>query len=118
MKQIIEFPKYITTVLNQIFEIEGKTANHDCFPRITRSIEKIKAAFDSDDMQFVIEDPINQKYDITRTDVEATIVGSDHENLEITEVLKPTIKIRSGGVSRIIQKGVVIAASQNRAENQ
>jgi hypothetical protein len=118
MKQGIEIPKYVMTVLNQIFEIETRAGVVEDLQKISRSIEKIKSAFDSDEMKFVIESPLNQKYDITRTDVAATIVGSDHENLEITEVFKPIIKIRVAGVSRVIQKGVVIAAARNKPENQ
>jgi len=118
MKQGIEIPKYVMTVLNQIFEIERKAGVGGVSQKILRSIEKIKSAFDSDAMEFVIESPLNQRYDITRTDVEATIVGSDHENLEITEVFKPIIKIRVSGISRVIQQGVVIATSRNKPENQ
>ncbi|MFO1486702.1 MAG: hypothetical protein U1F71_25305 [Verrucomicrobiaceae bacterium] len=111
MKAIIEVPKYVLTVLNQAFEIERRLSKLDDLTRFSRPLEKLKEAFDSDEAQFVIENPINQKYEITRTDVEATIAGTEHEGLIITEVLKPIIKWSSQGVSRIIQKGVVIAST-------
>lgn len=111
MKAIIEVPRPVFTVLNQVFELERRLLKADDPSRFSRPLEKLKEAFDTDEAQFIIENPINQKYDITRTDVEATITGSDHENLEITEVLKPIIKITSRGLSRIVQKGVVIAAT-------
>lgn len=115
MKAIIEVPKPVFTVLNQVFEIERRLAKVDDPARFSRPLEKLKEAFDSDEAQFVIENPINQKYDITRTDVEATIAGTEHEGLVITEVLKPIIKLTCNGISRIIQKGVVIASASKPA---
>lgn len=115
MKPNIEVPKYVFTVLNQAFEIERKLGKVDDPARFSRPVEKLKEAFDSDEAQFVIENPINQKFDITRTDVEATISGTEHEGLEITEVLKPIIKLTCNGISRIIQKGVVIASASKPA---
>lgn len=117
MKAILEVPKPVFTVLNQVFELERRLSKLDDPTRFSRPLEKLKEAFDSDEARFVIENPINQKYDITRTDVEATIAGAAHEGLEIIEVLKPIIKLSRNGVSRIIQKGVVIAsAPHNTAE--
>ncbi len=118
MKQNIEIPKYVMVVLNQVFEIEKKLASLDDREKLSRPLEKIKTAFDSEDMQFLIDDPIAQKYDITRTDVETTIVGIGHDNLKIIEVFKPIIKITSNGVSRVIQKGVVIASSTDNIESK
>jgi hypothetical protein len=115
MKAHIEVPKPVLTVLNQVFEIERRLSKVDEPARFTRPLVKLKEAFDSDEAQFVIENPISQKYDITRTDVEATITGTEHEGLVITEVLKPIIKLTSKGISRIIQKGVVIASTSETA---
>jgi|JI8StandDraft_1071087.scaffolds.fasta_scaffold409865_1 hypothetical protein len=115
MKAIIEVPKPVFTVLNQVFELERRLSKVDDPTRFSRPLEKLKEAFDSDEAQFVIDNPINQKYDITRTDVEATITGTEHEGLEITEVLKPIIKLTCKGISRIIQKGVVIASASKPA---
>lgn len=115
MKAIIEVPKPVFTVLNQVFEIERRLSKVEDPARFSRPLEKLKEAFNSDEAQFVIENPINQKYDITRTDVEATIAGTEHEGLVITEVLKPIIKLTCNGISRIIQKGVVIASTSNSA---
>lgn len=105
-------------VLNQVFDIEKRLASIDDRDKLSRPLEKIKTAFDSDEMQFLIDDPIAQKYDITRTDVETTIVGNSHDNLKIIEVFKPIIKITSNGVSRVIQKGVVIASSADNLETK
>ncbi len=115
MKPIHEIPKPVFTVLNQVFELERRLSKLDDSARYSRPLEKLKEAFDSDEAQFIIENPINQKYDITRTDVEATITGAEHEELEITEVLKPIIKLTYSGISRIIQKGVVIASASKPA---
>jgi hypothetical protein len=111
MNPINEVPKPVFTVLNQVFELERRIVKADDLASFSRPLEKLKEAFDSDEARFVIENPINQKYDITRTDVEATITGTEHEGLKITEVLKPIIKQTCNGISRIIQKGVVIASA-------
>lgn len=115
MKTNIEMPKPVFTVLNQVFELERRLSKLDDPAKFSRPLEKLKEAFDSDEAHFVIENPINQKYDITRTDVEATIAGTEHEGLVITEVLKPIIKLTCNGNSRIIQKGVVIASASKPA---
>ncbi len=115
MKAIIEVQKYVLTVLNQVFEIERRLSKMDDPAKLSRPLEKLKEAFDSDEVTFIIENPISQKYDITRTDVDATIAGPEHEELEITEVLKPIIKMTRNGMSRIVQKGVVIVSSTRSA---
>ena len=56
MKKSIEIPKYVMVILNQVFEIEKKLTLADDHEKITRPLEKIKTAFDSDEMQFIIED--------------------------------------------------------------
>ena len=64
-------------------------------------------------ISFIIENPINQKYKETRTDVEANISGDSTENLIIVDVIKPIIRIKQGKVSKIIQKGIVIVQDKN-----
>jgi hypothetical protein len=117
MKAPIDIPKHVFTVLNQVFELERKLSGLNDSMKFDRSLAKLREAFDSQEMQFIIENPLHQRYDITRTDVVATISSSEHDELVITEVLKPVIKVTSNGVSRIIQKGVVIAGLPN-AESQ
>ncbi|MNP69551.1 hypothetical protein D3C76_1656630 [compost metagenome] len=60
----------------------------------------------------IIEDPLGQPFKETRTDLEATIVGAGTENLVVTEVIKPVIRLVNGPVSRIVQKGIVVVQSK------
>lgn len=99
-------------ILNQIFEIEKKTSKLNENNSIDRNINKLKYIFENDlddSMQFVIENPLNEDYTETRTDVNANISGESTENLIIVDVIKPIIRSKKGNTNQIIQKGIVIA---------
>ena len=91
--------QYLLRIINQIFDIEKKSAQN---AGILRHVERIKNTFD--EMGYVIQNPMGEKYNETRTDCEASIVGTQIQNLVITDVIKPIV--HNGGV--IVQKGVVI----------
>lgn len=62
---------------------------------------------------FVYYNPIGEDYNITRTDCEASIAGDSTDNLLITEVIKPIIRLHSGSASFIVQKAVVVVKAKN-----
>jgi len=98
-------------ILNQIFEIEKKVERLNIDNTIGRNIDKLKNFYENDfdeNTSFVVENPITQKYSETRTDVEASISGDSTENLIITDVIKPIIRIKQGGTNQIIQNGIVV----------
>jgi hypothetical protein len=51
-----------------------------------------------------IHNPLGETYDQTRLDCEANIAGESTENLVITEVIKPIIRLKQGGLNQIVQK--------------
>jgi hypothetical protein len=104
------------SLLNNLFEIERKAVLAGNPNNILRNIEKMKDAFL--EIKFFYEDPTGQSFNETRTDVEATITGQSSENLVIVEVIKPIIRVGQQDRSLVLQKGIVIAASKDKGENQ
>jgi len=103
-------------LLNHIFEIEKKLDRIEEQNSIDRTLQRIKDLFEnglSDDLELVYENPLGEPYDETRTDCEASIAGESTENLYITEVVKPIIRLRRRGVNQIAQKGIVIVQSED-----
>jgi hypothetical protein len=125
---IDHIPKSHLVVLNQIYEMEQKLKKYDDTSNIGRNLCKIKDAFEEQgipamdvagnqlQMGLVYEDPMGQAFSETRTDLEATISGSETENLIVVEVFKPIIravfKSQSGEISKVVQKGVVVVESR------
>lgn len=115
-----ELKKYLF-LLNQIFEMEKKVEKLQEKNSIQRNLNKLKSFFEEEFIEGVslmIENPINQKYDETRTDVEAMIAGESAENLVIVDVIKPIIRIKQNNRIQIIQKGVVIVEDINSLQKQ
>ena len=121
-------PKSIYTVLNQLYQIEQKLAKLDDCDSLRRNIERMKDAFAEEGIaiyatagspctvSLTYENPMGQRFNETRTDLDATIAGTGTDNLVVVEVIKPiiraTVKGGEAGSSRIVQKGIVIVESR------
>jgi hypothetical protein len=108
--------KLFTKMLNQIFEIEKKSDKLSEENTISRNISKLKDIFEdeiSPNFSFSLRNPLNEKYDDTRTDLNADISGESTENLVVVEVIKPIIYIRESGKTQILQKGLVVVQDEN-----
>jgi len=130
-KTMIQTPKSILIVLNQIYELEQKIKKHGDPANLSRNVGKMKDAFAEDGLLvpdsmggqvllgFVYEDPMGQAFKETRTDLDARISGSGTENLVVVEVIKPIIRYIAndahGKFSVVVQKGIVVVES--RKEN-
>lgn len=107
-------------LLDQLFEIERKLENIEESNSISRNLNKMKDIFEttlfssstSSEIGFTYHNPIGESYNETRLDLEASIAGNSTENLFITEVIKPIIRQKSGGITLIARKGVVIVESK------
>jgi hypothetical protein len=97
-------------IINQLHEIEKKLNALAGGESVLRNITRIKGYFA--DMGYRIHNPLAEPYPDTRTDCEASIVGTSSENLFVDEVIKPIVHLDGNGDPRIIQKGVVIVKSQ------
>ncbi len=113
----IKIPKHYLFMLNQIFEMEQKTAKIQEQNSIQRNIDRLKGFFETEALAenqgLIYHNPIGESFDETRTDCEATISGTGHENLKIIEVIKPIIYVKYSNTQMIAQKGIVIVQSEN-----
>lgn len=113
--QTIKVPKQYLFMLNQLFEIEQKIGKIQEINSVQRNIDRLKDFFETEALSegqgLVFHNPIGEKFDETRTDCEATISGTGHDNLEIIEVIKPIIYVKYGQTQMIAQKGIVIVQS-------
>lgn len=107
-------------LIDQLFEVERKLGNIQEENSITRNLNKMKDTFENlfsnstgADIGFIYHNPIGEQYNETRLDLEASIAGSSTENLVITEVIKPIIRLKSGGSTYIARKGVVVVKSKD-----
>ncbi|MEI6707992.1 MAG: hypothetical protein WCK96_12760 [Methylococcales bacterium] len=106
-------------IVNQIFEIERKVERLQESNSIQRNVDKLREILESqitslfaNEVSFVYENPIGQKYDETRTDCNASIAGENTEDLVIIEVIKPIIRLKQNNMTQIVQKAVVVVQSQ------
>jgi hypothetical protein len=109
-------------ILNQIFEVEKKLIKVNTKNSISRNTNRIKELFQENlpliDGGFFVENPIGEPYSETRIELDASIAGEGHENLEIVEVIKPVIRFRQSGFNHLIQKGIVIVESKKENTNE
>ena len=122
-KVTVKVPQAYLDFMNQIFEIEKKSANLKEENSIQRNINKMKGILEeeffkgSSTIGLTYHNPLGESYSDTRTDCEATISGTGVENLEIVEVIKPIIFYayheNEKVIKVIVQPAVVIVQSKN-----
>jgi len=116
MNETISIPKKYIEILDQVFEIEKKLDGISEPNSIGRNINRIKEMFEylTEDSGLIYQNPLDEPYNETRTDLEASIAGNSTENLVVTEVVKPIIRLRtSSGATTIVRKGVVVVKSKS-----
>ncbi|MBS1636549.1 MAG: hypothetical protein JST26_11590 [Bacteroidetes bacterium] len=91
--------KPLYEVINQLSALETKLNRSEEYARY---FARCKQSFE--DMGITYYSPINEKYNETRTDVEANIAGAETANMIITQVIKPVI-VHNGVLA---QRGIVI----------
>jgi hypothetical protein len=116
MNEQIKVPKIFIDLLDQVFEIERKTESLTETNSISRNINRFKEIFEqaNNDWGLIYHNPIGEPYNETRTDIEASISGNSADNLFITEVIKPIIRYKSGGITLIARKGIVVVESKSK----
>ena len=122
-KVTVKVPQAYLDFMNQIFEIEKKSANLKEENSIQRNLNRMKGILEeeffkgSSTIGLTYHNPIDESYSDTRTDCEATIAGTGVENLEIIEVIKPIIfyayQENEKIIKVIVQPAVVIVQSKN-----
>ncbi len=91
--------KHLYEVVNQLSALENKLSNTEEYQRY---FVRCRQSFAEMGISYFT--PLNEKYNETRTDVEANITGTETKNMVITQVIKPII-IHDG---IIVQRGIVI----------
>jgi len=112
---LYEVPKWAFMLLNNLYEIEKKLLAHGDIGNIGRNVEKMKDIMAVEKLFY--DDPINQEYKETRTDLEVSIAGESTENLIVSEVIKPIIRYGDDQYSKVVQKGIVVVTSADPIGN-
>jgi hypothetical protein len=111
-------PKYLFDLLDNLFEMEKKVNKLSEPNSIIRNVSRMKEIMHHLDavehFGLSYDSPFGESYNETRTDLEAKIVGTSANNLVVTDVIKPIIRLRIAGTSVIARKGVVIVESVDR----
>src|SRR5262245_13968947 len=115
--QIQEIPKWLLTVMNNLYEIERKLTMHGDPGNAARNVGRIREAI-ADAERLFYEDPHGQPFKETRTDLEASISGTTTENLVIAEVIKPIIRYGPLERSRVVQKGIVVVEGRKEEKSE
>jgi hypothetical protein len=115
MNEQIKVPKIYIDLLDQVFELEKKVESLMESNSISRNVSRIKEIFEHLEVDggLIYHNPIGEPYNETRTDIEASIAGNSADNLIISEVIKPIIRYRKGGITLIARKGIVVAESKS-----
>jgi hypothetical protein len=122
-KIFIKVPQPFLDLINQVFEIEKKTLQLNEDNSIQRNINKLKDLIENElfagneGSGLTYHNPLGEKYSQSRTDCEASIAGTEIDNLEIVEVIKPIIFYNyiddNKAMKTIAQKAVIVAEARN-----
>lgn len=104
-------PEEFLYLINQVFDMDRKVAKLNESNSLSRNLDRMKNKFQ--DLGLEMFNPLGEPYDETRTDCEANIAGASSDNLVITDVIKPIVRLRNGSASVIVQKAVVIVESKS-----
>lgn len=94
-------------LINQFFEMEQKLIAEQLSDKFDRNLRRIQHIFETSGL--VIVNPAGEAYSESRTDYEASIVGTPGPDLKITRVIKPIIYQNDSQGRQLLQKGIVIA---------
>lgn len=122
-KIFVKVPQPYLDLINQVFEIEKKVLQLKEDNSIQRNVNKLKDLIENELFKgnegagLTYHNPLGEKYSQSRTDCEASIAGTDTDNLEIVEVIKPIVFYNyiddSKAIKTIAQKAVIVAEARN-----
>jgi len=93
-------------IINQLFEMQFKIKELGQSGSFERNFNRLFSIFEEDG--FLIQDPTNEMYNDSRTDCEASIIGSVSSKMKIIKTLKPIIYKKEGSNVQLVQKAVVL----------
>lgn len=98
--------KETISIINQFALLEMKLKKDNADESVQRIIQRIKTEWQGIGYEYSL--PIGEKYNDTRTDVLANIVGEIGEDMRITQIVKPVIYHNH----LIVQQGVVMVEAK------
>jgi hypothetical protein len=87
-------------------EIRQKIAQENMEKKFERNFNRIFSLFEEEG--FICQYPLGEKYNETRTDCEATIIGKESKNMIVSQVIKPVVYKQSAEGLTLVQKGIVL----------
>ena len=118
--QNITVSNEIIALVNQIFEIEEKLKTIEQENSIKRNIRNMKEYLEEklfQDLEITFHNPINETYNETRTDCDMLEnLSKSFDNLVITQVIRPIIRVKQNNVMRIVQRAKVVVQDKNTIE--
>lgn len=97
-------------IINQIVEIQQKLKQDNLENRYERNLNRLYNIIEEEG--FICKNPLGEKYNDSRTDCEANIVGKEGKNMIITQVIKPIVYKQEVSGPVLVQKGIVIVEKQ------
>lgn len=97
--------KLTLILINQLFEIERKLVTKQV-NIVDRNLDRIKHDLEENGIKVI--DPTGEKYEDTRTDCQASIVGDLGRNMVITRTMKPIVISNGPNGMELVQRGTVI----------
>ncbi|MDU1889995.1 MAG: hypothetical protein E6767_04835 [Dysgonomonas sp.] len=98
--------KNTIALINQIEEIQQRLKADNLFESYERNFNRLFNIIEEEG--YTCKNPLGEKYNDSRTDCEANIVGKEGKNMVITQVIKPIIYKQEGNETVLVQKGIVI----------
>ena len=100
----------IVQVINQLSEINQKLVQDNLLTRYERNLNRLFSIFEEEG--YLCSNPLGEKYNDSRTDCTANVVGKEGKNMIITQVIKPIIYLKKDNEVTLIQKGIVIVENK------
>lgn len=97
--------KLTLILINQLFEIERKLVTKQV-NAVDRNLERVKHDLQENGIKVI--DPTGEKYEDTRTDCQASIIGDLGKNMVITRTMKPIVISNGPNGMELVQRGTVI----------
>ena len=93
-------------LINQIVEIRQKISEEKLDKKFERNFNRIFSIFE--EKGFICQYPLGERYNETRADCDATIIGKESNNMTIVQVIKPIIYKKTSDGPILVQKGIVM----------
>jgi hypothetical protein len=97
-------------ILNQLWDLQESINSNNDKDKYARTLSRLWNAIE--EQGYTLQNPIGEKYNSNRADVDATLTGSLQDDMYISQVIKPIIYLQNNGTAQLIQKGVVIVEAK------